>query len=74
MNELILANLLFQAAAGTVLMLVAGISAARQLHGRRSVATYGVAQPETRTVVELPAARAPKRVPSPELEAHSEAA
>jgi hypothetical protein len=37
MNEFILANLLFQAGAGTVLVLIAGISAARQLHIRRSV-------------------------------------
>lgn len=38
MNEFILANLLFQAGAGTILMLVAGISAARALHAGRLTA------------------------------------
>lgn len=74
MNEFIHANLLFQSAAATVLMLVAGISAARQLHTRRSVATYGLVAQEPRTVVELPAPRITRAVPSTDLEAHSEAA
>jgi hypothetical protein len=74
MNEIIFANLLFQAGAGVVLMLVAGISAARQLHARRSVATCSVVPQESRTVVELPAPRMTRVAPSAELEAHSEAA
>jgi len=74
MNEMIVANLLFQAAAATVLMLVAGVSAARQLHARRSVATCSVIAQESRTVVELPTPRMTRVAPSAELEAHSEAA
>lgn len=62
MNEIILANLLFQVGAAVVLMLVAGISAARQLHARRSVATCSMAPQESGTIVELPAAR---RIPAP---------
>jgi hypothetical protein len=74
MNEIILAHLLFQAGAATVLMLVAGVSAARQLHARRLVAPYSVVPQESRTVVELPATRMTRVAPSAELEAHSEAA
>jgi hypothetical protein len=74
MNEIILANLLFQGAAATALMLVAGVCAARQLHARKSVATYSVVMQESRTVVELPATRVTRVAPSTELEAQSEAA
>jgi len=74
MNEIILANLLFQGAAATALMLVAGVSAARQLHAKRSIATYSVVTQESRTVVELPATRVTRVAPSAELEVHSEAA
>ncbi len=73
MNEIIIANLLFQAGAATLLMLVAGISAARQLHDRKPVAGFGSAPQESR-VVDLPAPRVARVAKSASVETHSEAA
>lgn len=74
MNEIVIANLLFQAAAATVLMLVAGVSAARQLHDRRSFPSREAAPQDSCTVVELPASRAARVAPDAQRETHSKAA
>jgi hypothetical protein len=74
MNEIVLANLLFQGGAATALLLVAGISATRQLHSRRPTRRFGIALPDSRTVVDLPAVRATRSAQGMDIEAHSKAA
>jgi hypothetical protein len=75
MFEFILANLLFQVAAATALMLLASGSAARDLLFRRSIVLPESTSHEPGVVVDLPAApRAPKLMPRVEVEAQSEAA
>ena len=74
MNELIVANVLFQAGAGMALMLVAGIAAARQLHGRRSVRHYAMVAQDACTVIELPAQRGARLAARTGDEAQPEAA
>jgi len=74
MHEFILANLLFHAAAGTALMLVAASSAARELHSRRPTRTYGAVLEGAPTVIELPGSRVPRSTHRADLETRSEAA
>lgn len=75
MFEFILANLLFQVAAASALVLLASCSAAKDLLGRRSVGSHASTSREPGVVVELPTApRAPKRMSRAEEEVQSEAA
>lgn len=74
MEDFVVANLLFHAAAGTLLMLIGAGSALREMGSRRPVRVQGLALQGTPTVVELPATRAVRPVPQEAVEARSEAA
>ncbi len=74
MNELIVANVLFQTAAGTLLMLVGASSALREMGRRRAVRMQELTRAVAGSVVELTATRVARCALRDQAEVRSEAA
>lgn len=74
MNELIVANVFFQAGAGTLLMLVGASSALRDIGSRRAVRMQELPRAAAGSVVELTPTRVARCALRDQAEVQSEAA